>query len=261
MDETEWLACTDSRSMLGFLLEEATDKASDRKLRLFTCAYARRVWGLLKARRKVRPFEIAERYADGEGLFDDIRAACEAVYRWGKGRPFPTALQHACMAPLLHPRGEEEGELPVSPRAYASRGRGVNCTVQASTYVAWELLRDPDGRPLRSGDFPDYEAFSAAVLPLCLAELCAQAALLHDIFGPLPFRAVAIHPDVLAWNDRVVLRVAQAVYDERRFGVMPILADALLDAGADDEELIQHCRSAGPHVRGCWAVDLILGKS
>ena len=47
----------------------------------------------------------------------------------------------------------------------------------------------------------------------------------------------------------------------RAFGRLPILADALLDAGCDNEELIAHCRSAGPHVRGCWAIDLILGKS
>jgi hypothetical protein len=257
VDESKWLACTDPTPMLEFL----RGKASDRKLRLFTCAYARRVWGLLKARRQVRPFEVAERYVDGGASFDDIRAAGEAVYRWGWNRPSPTALMAACTAPLLHPRGEREGELPGHLRVNVMRGRGPDCTLQASRYVAMKLWRNPDGWPFRGRDFPDDAAINTAIRPLLVVELCAQAALLRDIFGPLPFRAVAIHPDVLAWNDRVVLRVAQAVYDERRFGEMPILADALLDAGCDNEDLIQHCREPGPHVRGCWAVDAILGKS
>jgi hypothetical protein len=74
-------------------------------------------------------------------------------------------------------------------------------------------------------------------------------------------------PAVLAWNDDSIPRLAQAIYDERLMPAgtldtarLAILADALLDAGCEDDALIQHCRSAGPHVRGCWAVDLILGK-
>jgi hypothetical protein len=51
------------------------------------------------------------------------------------------------------------------------------------------------------------------------------------------------------------------MYDARDFSNMPLPADALLDAGADDEALVGHCRAGGEHVRGCWAVDLILGKS
>ena len=77
-----------------------------------------------------------------------------------------------------------------------------------------------------------------------------------------------ITPAVLAWNDATVLRIAQDIYEERRLpeGTLDnvrlgMLADALLDAGCEDEELIQHCRQPGPHVRGCWAVDLCLRKS
>jgi hypothetical protein len=72
---------------------------------------------------------------------------------------------------------------------------------------------------------------------------------------------------VLAWNDRTVPRLAQSIYEERRMpqgtldtARLTSLADALLDAGCDNEELIANCRSDGPHVRGCWAIDLILGK-
>jgi hypothetical protein len=87
-----------------------------------------------------------------------------------------------------------------------------------------------------------------------------QANLLLDIFGPLPFWSVTVHSDVLAWNDQLVVRLAQAIYDERRWGDMPILGDALLDAGCDNEEVLAHCRAGGEHVRGCWVVDLLLGK-
>jgi hypothetical protein len=82
---------------------------------------------------------------------------------------------------------------------------------------------------------------------------------LHDIFGN-PFRPVTIAPALLRWNDRTLVSLAQSIYDDRAFDRLPILADALTDAGCDDERILAHCRSEGPHVRGCWVVDLILGK-
>jgi hypothetical protein len=87
-----------------------------------------------------------------------------------------------------------------------------------------------------------------------------QRLLLADIFGN-PFRAVCIERVWLRWNDCTVPKIAQGIYDDRRFRDLPILADALLDAGCDDEALMLHLRSPGPHVRGCWALDLVLGKS
>jgi hypothetical protein len=91
--------------------------------------------------------------------------------------------------------------------------------------------------------------------------------LLRCIFGN-PFRPSPPLPaTVLAWNDGTVRRIAEGIYEQRRMpdgtldsGRLAILADALLDAGCGDEDLIQHFRSEGPHVRGCWAVDLILGE-
>jgi len=98
--------------------------------------------------------------------------------------------------------------------------------------------------------------------------LAKQGVLLHDIFRN-PFRpSLSLPHAVLAWNDGTIPRIAQAIYDERHLPAgtldparLAILADALLDAGCDDEELIAHCREPGVHVRGCWALDLILGKS
>jgi uncharacterized protein DUF6331 len=63
------------------------------------------------------------------------------------------------------------------------------------------------------------------------------------------------------WRTSTVLALAQGIYDERAFDRLPILADALEDAGCDNEEMLAHCRGAGPHARGCWVVDLVLGKA
>jgi hypothetical protein len=81
--------------------------------------------------------------------------------------------------------------------------------------------------------------------------------LLHDIFGN-PFRPVTLDP---RWLSSTVIDVARTIYDERVFERMPILADALMDAGCDSEQILNHCHGPGPHVRGCWVVDLILSKN
>jgi hypothetical protein len=89
-------------------------------------------------------------------------------------------------------------------------------------------------------------------------ERAAQADLLRDIFGN-PFRPVALDP---AWLTSDVLALAKGIYDEKAFDRTPILADALQDAGCDNDEVLAHCRDAQQvHVRGCWVVDLVLGKS
>jgi hypothetical protein len=81
------------------------------------------------------------------------------------------------------------------------------------------------------------------------------AALLRDIFGN-PYRPVAFDP---AWRTDTAVSLARGMYDSRDFGAMPILADALQDAGCEDEQVLNHCRDAtAPHVRGCWVCDLVL---
>jgi hypothetical protein len=91
-------------------------------------------------------------------------------------------------------------------------------------------------------------------------EAAAQAGILRDLFGPAPFCPRSIESNVAVWNDRAIPRLADAIYDGRSFEQLPILADALEDAGCSDAALLDHCRGPGPHVRGCWVVDLLLGK-
>ncbi|HEY7152572.1 MAG TPA: hypothetical protein VH575_01315 [Gemmataceae bacterium] len=82
----------------------------------------------------------------------------------------------------------------------------------------------------------------------------------RDIFGN-PFRPVTINSSWLAWNDGTIPKLAQAIYDDRVFDHLPILADALGEAGCTNADILAHCRAGGEHVRGCWVVDLVLGKS
>ena len=85
----------------------------------------------------------------------------------------------------------------------------------------------------------------------------AIADLLRDIFGN-SFRPVAIDP---AWLTSDVLALARGIYDDKAFDRMPILADALQDTGCDNTDILDHCRDAKQtHTRGCWVVDLVLGK-
>jgi hypothetical protein len=86
-----------------------------------------------------------------------------------------------------------------------------------------------------------------------------QVKLLREIFGN-PFRPAAVDASWLSWNGRTVPMIAQAIYDERAFERLPILADALEDAGCGDTDILRHCREPGEHVRGCWVIDLLLGK-
>jgi hypothetical protein len=84
----------------------------------------------------------------------------------------------------------------------------------------------------------------------------AQCRLLRDIFGN-PFRPITLNP---SWLTPSVLALANGIYSEKVFDRMPILADALQDAGCDNEDILNHCRQPVEHVRGCWVLDLLLGK-
>jgi hypothetical protein len=89
-------------------------------------------------------------------------------------------------------------------------------------------------------------------------ERATLVALIRDIFGD-PFR-----PPVefsAEWRTSTAVALARQMYESRDFSAMPILADALQDAGCDNADILDHCRGPGPHVRGCWVVDLVLGKT
>jgi hypothetical protein len=91
----------------------------------------------------------------------------------------------------------------------------------------------------------------------------------RDILGPLLFRPLPFIPtEVLNWDGGAVTRVATAAYHDRNWhsghlsrANLLVLADALEEAGCDNAELLGHLRAPGVHVRGCWGLDLVLGKT
>jgi hypothetical protein len=93
--------------------------------------------------------------------------------------------------------------------------------------------------------------------PVAVAARGSFKGYLHEIFGN-PFRAVVFDA---AWRTSDVMALATGIYEERAFDPMPILADALQDAGCDNTDILGHLRDPNAtHVRGCWALDLVLGK-
>jgi hypothetical protein len=114
----------------------------------------------------------------------------------------------------------------------------------------WQVVVRPDGS--HSNDAGDFANLTHAD-----PQSCTQLVdVIRCIFGN-PFRPVAVDP---AWRTDTVVALARQMYESRDFGAMPILADALQDAGCTNEDVLSHCRGPGPHVRGCWVVDLVLGK-
>jgi hypothetical protein len=90
-----------------------------------------------------------------------------------------------------------------------------------------------------------------------VAERRRLATFVHCVFGPLPFRPITLDP---TWLSSTVQNLANSIYADQAFDRLPILADAIEDAGCTDAKILAHCREPGSHVRGCFVVDLLLGK-
>jgi hypothetical protein len=131
---------------------------------------------------------------------------------------------------------------------------GKEASLVASSWAASAARDTASGNHYRVAWFATNAAASSTDLELSLAGEFGIL-LLHDIFGN-PFH-LSFHP---AWRTAKVTALAQDIYDDRAFYGLPILADALEDAGCDNSDILNHCRQPGEHVRGCWVVDLILGK-
>jgi hypothetical protein len=121
-----------------------------------------------------------------------------------------------------------------------------------------ERIRTRGWNAARTAAMVAQEAWAAATR---VAESAAyDPGLVRCLFGN-PFRPLPpFDPTWLSWNDGTVIKLAQAIYEERRFADLPILADALEEAGCTDEDILTHCREGGEHARGCWVLDLVLGK-
>ena len=260
MTEQEWLKCIDPQKMQEFMwrtmhvlsIMVGTDpqrmqefmwgEVSDRKQRLFAVACCRRIWHLLIDKRSREAVEVAERYADSRATDEELETASVAA----------DAVWHADMK-----RAAKEGKWDRRSRLpyYGASAAAYNVAIPLGWWGAAPAFVAPD-------------RIAREVSANRETENLAQCALLRDIFGN-PFRQSPIpSPAVLAWDDGTVRHIAEVIYEERRLpeGMLDntrlaILADALEEAGCTDEQILTHLRSGGEHYRGCWVIDLLLGKS
>ena len=217
---------------------------------LFACACCRTVWSFISDIFR-EALLAAERHVDGCATNAELGRAVSAAHRnRRKGNHLERAVYDA---------SRSGGAVGVS-RDIA----GVVASNVASNPSPTAITRFVEGQ-LRTEEIPP-NADRLLWNQTFASHLRVESYLFRDIFGN-PFRPITITPAILTWHDGTIPRLAQAIYEERQMlagtfdpARMNILADALLDAGCDNEDIIQHCRSDKPHVRGCWAVDLILKK-
>jgi hypothetical protein len=205
------------------MLEFLRGKASDRKLRLFAChcCYHSLQDHGCFKEEAEDAVVMAEWFADGEATLGDLIDEREDFMRSFDAATFTLVAMMDAVAPTM-----------ATPMTIDDALRGVVAIAEYNRVIG----------------------FTAN-------EQAHQCEVLRDFFGN-PFRRLhVINPPWLAWNDGTVPKLAQGIYEQRRFEGMFVLADALEDAGCTDAGLLAHLRGPGPHVRGCWAVDLILGKS
>ncbi|OAI44982.1 hypothetical protein AYO44_13375 [Planctomycetaceae bacterium SCGC AG-212-F19] len=242
MTEAEWLACNRPQQMLEFL----PDNSSERKLRLFAVACCRRVWHLLSDERSRRAVEAAERFADDHCGPEELDIAWRNS--WQASPPENRYVNHhAARAASAASTWYDPDDI------YSYLPQGVTPAEQVE-------------KAMRAAEQRAQQVASLAAARIALASSLAAAAaraeppnrvkLVRCIFGN-PFRPVTFAP---AWRTATVTSLAQAIYDDRAFDRTPILADALEDAGCTSADVLNHCRGKGEHVRGCWVVDLVLGK-
>lgn len=232
-EEDWWRTCTQPESMLVFV----ADRTTNRKLRLFAVACCRRLWHLLPNDCR-QALEVAERFTDGHASEEERQNAADAVLRRG--------IQ-------LHsedPAGPPDSRYSAVYAALDDDDFSMlNAAAGAANHAAF-LLENPESVSLPRISINEIPASNAK-------ECCWQCDVLRCIVGCRPLHPNAFDP---AWRSTTVMQLALHIYEQRAFEHMPILSDALIDAGCTDQDIIDHCRASGPHGRGCWVVDLSLAR-
>jgi hypothetical protein len=224
VSDSQWGALNDPEQLVDVLGKQA-DK---RKLRLFAVACCRRAWKWFEHDDSQRAIELAEAYADRSIPRKELIQAQAAAKVHIRDSDSTAAAFAAAAVSLPTFRAKWV--------AYLARA-----VVRQNTYYS-----HPSWKPANA-DEPRHQDES----------LC-QAMIIRDIFGN-PSRPVAFDP---SWRTSIAVGLARTMYESRDFAAMPILADALEEAGCDSPAVLAHCRDPnGVHVRGCWVVDLVLGKS
>jgi hypothetical protein len=187
---------------------------------------------------------VAELFADGEATPDRLDVARrDAALAYQKARVF---VRNGNMF------GAGRAARPKPMHTYKAFGTGAClCAAGVDPYSSPE---EPEGPSIL--DWQDAAETALEAGAKWHVELSAICGLLRDVFGN-PFRPIAFSPE---WRSATAVSVARRMYEAHDFSALPELADALQDARCDNADILDHCRGPGPHVRGCWVVDLVLGK-
>jgi hypothetical protein len=224
MTEAEWLASAAPIGMLQFLAD-VYDRLSPRKLRLFAAYCCRNVLHPETEPEVRHAVEMLEQFAEGQ--ITDVQF-------WAT---------HAPVAKIW--------------LFYF----GTNMISSAAFHMTECAIRDPLTAAIHAAYYSGEAAHLRCGTGNRETEKALQAAWVRDIF-PSPYRRKFVDRDWFRWNDGTAASLARQMYEARDFFDMPILADALEDAGCGCADMIDHCRDRHTaHVRGCWVVDLILGKT
>lgn len=226
MTEGAWLSSADPLAMWEYLRR----RASERKCRLLAAAALRRLAGYFSDDAAVLELlvgaaEAGERFADGTLSSNEFRRLREQFHLYTRLGALSDAQRFA-------------GEVVSGLFADSPAEAAYAITFAPDAVAELDEERLPAATPRRE------------------REIAAQASLVRDLFGN-PFRPVTFDP---AWQTEAAVGLARGIYESGDFGPMQVLADALEDAGCADAEMLAHCRGDGPHVRGCWVVDLVLGN-
>lgn len=235
MTEAEWLAYREPGTMLAWL--RGSGRASERRLCLFTYAAVRRVWPLLHDERSRRGIEIAELNLEESASADELVEASRAARQ---------ARADARFSIRFLPDLDNDSPDCAAAWAAGAVSVAVSGNYQATYHAAKALACSS------RGSFAQERAF--------------QTDILRDIIGN-PFHTPP-PLDARLLSDGLVAKLARNTYDERSLPSghldrdrLIVLADILEERGVTDAGLLGHLRSAGPHWRGCWGLDLVLGRS
>jgi hypothetical protein len=263
MMESEWLLCREPERMLSHV----RGQVGHRKLLLFACACCRRVWDLLEHELHRDAVAVAEAFADGEvgedGLYRIERALNEETsseprfLHWLQATASESEkweLSHSTPYDILSPK-----RLAQSLIGFDTRLWGAGVVSNASRLRALCALHRETELKIKTNEAgaPDEEGFFEARLD---EEEVAQCDLLRDIMGN-PFRPPVSRENLIGAGNQSTVRLAGAIYKSREFDRVSELGDALRQAGCTEPLLLEHCRTDTTHVRGCWVIDLVIGKS
>ena len=273
MSPGEWLLTWRNHRHIGDL----QSRLSYRKERLFIAACCRQVLHLVPEEPCRLAVEAAEAFADGQISDRQLRKARRAANTvsqvlWDESQaayvshPLSSNPKTTAANLVVHARRQaaEACKGAVMTRHQLARMKGKEATWAACHAAEIEKFYEAlVAAPAAACATPPHdrweeEAAETAQDQARLAATRPQVEMLFDMLVDAP-RRHRVDPGWLVWNDGTVRKMATAIYADRDWSTLPMLADALEDAGCADQELLKHLRGPGPHVRGCWALDLLLG--